>query len=404
MILLNPRLIGGPIGGPMKLTAKFVEHVSEAGKYYDQHGLFLHVRPSGAKKWLQRYTFKGHRREIGLGSAKIVSVATARKNAYQNLVFVSEGIDPIEDKKQDSVIPKFEKAARKVYEDNRPTWRNAKHAAQFIKTLETYAFPVIGNISVKDINSNHILRILSPIWVTKSETAKRVRQRLSTVFKYCVAKQWRSDDPANIAIVEALPNLKKKVQHRKSISYNDVSAFIETVSKSSAGLSTKLGLEFLILTATRSGEVRNARWDEVNGSLWTIPAERMKAGVAHRVPLPLRCIEILEEAKKISQGSGYIFEGTKPNKPLSENTFNKLMKELGLEVHAHGFRTSFRTWTQEKTNYPREIAETALAHSLKDKAEAAYARSDLLEKRAEMMEAWAQFINSSGSEVVQIRV
>ena len=378
----------------MKLTAKFVEHVSDSGKYYDQHGLFLHVRPSGAKKWLQRYTFKGRRREIGLGSAKIVSVATARKNAHQNLVLVSEGIDPIEDKKQDSVIPKFEAAARKVHEENRPTWRNPKHAAQFITTLETYAFPIIGNMSVKEINSSHILRILSPIWVTKAETAKRVRQRLSTVFKYCVAQQWRTDDPANTAIVEALPNSKRKVQHRRSISYNDVSDFIATVSKSSAGLSTKLGLEFLILTATRSGEVRNARWDEVNGSLWTVPPERMKAGVAHRVPLPLRCMEILEKAKKISQGSGYMFEGTKPNKPLSENTFNKLIKELGLEVHAHGFRTSFRTWTQEKTNYPREIAEAALAHSLKDKAEAAYARSDLLEKRAEMMEAWAQFICS----------
>ena len=304
----------------MKLTAKFVENVSEAGKYYDQHGLFLHVRPSGAKKWLQRYTFQGRRREIGLGSAKIVSLATARRNAHQNLVMVSEGIDPIEDKKQDSIIPRFEVAARKVYEDNRPTWRNAKHAAQFITTLETYAFPVIGSMSVKEINSSHILRILSPIWVTKAETAKRVRQRLSTVFKYCVAQRWRTDDPADIAIVKALPYLKKKVQHRKSISYNDVSDFIETVSKSSAGLSTKLGLEFLILTATRSGEVRNARWNEVNGSLWIIPEGRMKAGIEHRVPLSNRCMEILEEAKNINQGSDYIFEGTKPDKPLSENT------------------------------------------------------------------------------------
>ena len=387
----------------MKLTAKFVENVSEAGKYYDQHGLFLHVRPSGAKKWLQRYTFQGRRREIGLGSAKIVPVAIARRKAHQNLVLVSEGIDPIEDKKQDSVIPKFEVAARKVYEDNRPTWRNAKHAAQFITTLETYAFPVIGSMSVKEINSSHILRILSPIWVTKAETAKRVRQRLSTVFKYCVAQQWRTDDPADIAIVKALPYLKKKVQHRKSISYNDVSDFIETVSKSSAGLSTKLGLEFLILTATRSGEVRNARWNEINGSLWIIPEGRMKAGIEHRVPLSNRCMEILEEAQNINQGSDYIFEGTKPDKPLSENTFNKLMKELGLDVHAHGFRTSFRTWSQEKTNYPREIAEAALAHSLRDKAEAAYARSDLLEKRAEMMEAWAQFISADASDIVPIR-
>ena len=387
----------------MKLTAKFVENISVAGKYYDQHGLFLHVRPSGAKKWLQRYTFNGRRREVGLGSAKIVSVATARKTAHQNLVLVSEGVDPIEDKKQDSLIPTFEVAAREVYEANRPTWRNAKHAAQFITTLETYAFPTIGSMSVNDINSSHILSILSPIWVKKSETAKRVRQRLSTVFKYSVAQQWRNDDPANIAIVEALPNHKKKVMHRKSISYNDIAGFLKTVSGSSAGVNTKLGLEFLILTAARSGEVRNAHWNEIEGSLWTIPAERMKAGVAHRVPLPVRCMEILNEAKKISQGSGFIFEGTRFSKPLSENTFNKLMKDLGVEVHAHGFRTSFRTWTQEKTNFPREIAEAALAHSLKDKAEAAYARSDLLEKRAAMMDAWAQFISSGAPHVIPIR-
>ena len=392
------------MGGHMKLTTKFIENVTKAGKYYDQHGLFLHVRPSGAKKWLQRYTIKGRRREVGLGSAKVVAVAQARRNAYNNLVLVSEGIDPIEDKKQDKLIPNFKAAARSVYDTNLPTWRNAKHASQFITTLETYAFPVISNMTIKDITSTHILQILSPIWVTKCETAKRVRQRLSTVFKWCIANHWRLDDPADIAIVKALPRQSKKIMHRKSISYNEVANFLEIVKGSSAGHFTKLGLEFLILTATRSGEVRKASWNEIDGSIWTIPAERMKAGVTHRIPLPTRCIEILNLARKINKGSRYIFEGTQANKPLSENTFNKLIKELNLDVHVHGFRTSFRTWIQEKTNYPREIAETALAHSLKDKSEAAYARSDLLEKRAEMMEAWAQFISSSWSDVVQIRV
>lgn len=387
----------------MKLTAKFVENAKEAGKYYDQYGLFLHVRPSGAKKWLQRYTFNGRRREVGLGSAKIVSLATARRSAHQNLVLVSEGIDPIEDKKKENLIPTFEDVARKVHAAEVPTWRNAKHAAQFISTLETYAFPTIGSLKVNDINSSHILKILSPIWVTKSETARRIRQRLSKVFKHCVAQQWRTDDPAGMAIIEALPSHKKNVKHRKSISYIDVAGFLEAISGSSAGLNTKLGLEFLILTAARSGEVRNAQWNEINGSVWTVPAERMKAGVAHRVPLPVRCMEILKEAEKASQGSDFIFEGTKLGKPLSENTFNKLIQQLGFEAHAHGFRTSFRTWSQEKTNYPREIAEAALAHSLNDKAEAAYARSDLLEKRAEMMEAWAQFISSTASGVSRSR-
>ena len=312
----------------MKLTTKFVENVTKAGKYYDQHGLFLHVRPSGAKKWLQRYTINGRRREIGLGSATTVSVAKARRNAHDNLVLVSEGIDPIEDRKQDKLIPNFEAAARSVYEANLPTWRNSKHASQFITTLETYAFPIIGNMTVKDITSAHILQILSPIWVTKSETAKRVRQRLSTVFKYCIAKHWRLDDPADIAIIQALPRQSRKIMHRKSISYNDVSNFIKVILGSSAGLSTKLALEFLILTATRSGEVRNACWKEVDGSLWRIPAERMKAGETHRIPLPARCNEILSLAREINQGSEYIFEGTKPNKPLSENTFNKLMQGL----------------------------------------------------------------------------
>ena len=387
----------------MKLTAKFVEHVTEAGKYYDLHGLFLHVRPSGAKKWLQRYTVKGRRREIGLGSAKIVSVASARKKAYENLILVNEGKDPIQIKNEFKDIPTFEAAARQVYEDNRSTWRNAKHASQFITTLETYTFPVLGKMPVSEINSSHILQVLSPIWITKEETAKRVRQRISTVLKWCIAKQYRADDPADIAIRQALPRQSKKVKQRKSISYEDVSAFIEMVSKSSAGLSTKLALEFLILTAARSGEVRHATWSEIDNTLWTIPEERMKAGVTHRVPLSSRCLEILEEAKSISKGSEFVFEGVKQNSPLSENTFNKLMKELGVEVHAHGFRTSFRTWTQEKTNYPREIAEAALAHSLKDKSEAAYARSDLLEKRADMMQAWAQFISASASDVINIR-
>lgn len=387
----------------MKLTAKFVETINKSGKYYDLNGLFLHVKPSGAKKWLQRYTFNGRRREIGLGSAKIVSVAVVRKTALQNLILVNEGKDPIEEKRKDNVILKFEDAARIVYETNRPSWRNAKHAAQFISTLETYAFPVISNTPVNEINSAHILKILSPIWVTKEETAKRVRQRLSTVLRWCVAKRWRIDDPADISIIQALPRQSKKVLHRKSISYDDVAGFIETVSNSYAEKSTKLGLEFLILTAARSGEVRHAQWEEIEGSLWTIPETRMKAGIAHRVPLSFRCLDILEEAKQMSRGSDFIFEGTKKNKPLSENTFNKLMKELGLAVHAHGFRTSFRTWTQEKTNYPREIAEAALAHSLKNKAEAAYARSDLLEKRSEMMEAWAQYLSANNNNIFSLR-
>ena len=190
----------------------------------------------------------------------------------------------------------------------------------------------------------------------------------------------------------------------KSMDYREVGSFLKEIRNSSAGMTTKLALEFLILNASRSGEVRHAKWDEIDEKTWAIPAVRMKAKIAHRIPLTERCLEMLEEARTVSLGSDYIFCGYKKDRPLSENTFNKLIKELGYDVHTHGFRTSFKTWTQEQTNYPREVAEKQLAHSLSNKAEAAYARSDLLEKRAEMMEAWAQFINSSGSDVVQIRV
>ena len=394
--------MGGQLGGQVKLTAKFVESITAPGKYYDGNGVFLQVKPSGSKKWLQRYTINGRRREIGLGSAKLVSLAKVRKKAFNNLLLVGEGQDPIEEKRHSSAIPSFEDAARRVHADHLPSWRNPKHAAQFISTLETYAFPYIGKKLINDINSSHILQVLSPIWMTKEETAKRVRQRISTVMQWCIAKRWCSIDPADRTITTALPRQSNKVKHRKSISYDAVSDFINTIQKSNAGFSTKLAIEFLILTAARSGEVRYACWSEVNGNIWSIPAERMKSGVAHRVPLSKRCIQILTEAKTINLGSKFIFEGTRTNKPLSENTFNKLMKELGMAVHVHGFRTSFRTWTQEQTGYSREIAEAALAHSLKNKAEAAYARSDLLKKRGEMMESWSAYLSENSNNIISL--
>ena len=189
----------------------------------------------------------------------------------------------------------------------------------------------------------------------------------------------------------------------KSMDYQEVQSFIKEMRSSSAGITTKLALEFLILNASRSGEVRYAKWNEVDEKTWTIPAARMKAKITHRIPLTERCLEILEEAKNISQGSDYIFYGYKKDKPLSENTFNKLIKELGYDVHTHGFRTSFKTWTQEKTSYSREVAEKQLAHSLSDKAEAAYARSELIEKRKELLNSWAHFLTNNDTKIVAMR-
>lgn len=387
------------------LTAAFVKSVKVAGKYGDENGLRLVVKPSGAKQWVQRLTIRSKRTEMGLGSAKLVTLAEAREAAHANKKLARAGGDPLRAKRESQLVLTFEEAARKVHEINLPTWTNPKHGKQFISTLETYAFPALGNYKVGEITNSDVMDALLPIWLDKQETARRVMQRISTVMKWAIAQGMRQDNPAD-NIKSAMPKQKAKVKHRKSLPYDKVNTCIQVVKGSGAGISTKLALEFLILTAARSGEVRGATWDEIdfgggdaanpaipaNRVTWTIPAQRMKMDKEHSVPLPARAVEILHEAKAISSGGDLIFEGTKPNKPLSDMTLSKLVKELGFDVDVHGFRTSFRTWTQEQGNYPREICEAALAHGIKDKAEAAYARSDYMDKRAAMMDDWAAYV------------
>lgn len=372
------------------LTAQEVRTATDPGKYFDGHGLYLLVKPNGARSWVQRIVIRGKRREMGLGSASLVSLNEAREQAIANRKLARAGGDPIQAKRMSEAVLTFEEAARKVHELHRPTWRNPKHAAQFLSTLETYAFPHIGRIKAADVNTADVLRVLMPIWTEKPETARRVRQRIGTVMKWAVAQGWRQDNPAE-AIDRALPKTERVRAHRKALQYQDVPACLEAVKASKAGETTKLAFEFLVLTATRSGETRKAVWDEMDmeAGVWTIPALRMKAKKEHRIPLSARALEVLKAAKALSDGSELVFPGTKPGRPLSDMTLSKLVKELGFDVDIHGFRTSFRTWTQERTTYPREVAEAALAHTIKDKAEAAYARSDLFEKRRKMMEAWA---------------
>ena len=392
------------MGDQKLLSQRFVDTTEEPGKYFDKNGLFLRVKKGGSKKWVFRYSFNGKRPEMGLGNAKVIKLSKAREKALQALINVKDGLDPISLRRTKTFMPTFEEVALKVYEINRPSWRNEKHAAQFISSLKTYAFPQIGKMKVNAIETSHLLSILTPIWHTKSETALRLRQRLSTVLKYCKAQKWRSDDPADRDIIEVLPKQTRRSNHMKSMDYREVGSFLKEMRNSSAGMTTKLALEFLILNSSRSGEVRYATWDEIDEKTWIIPAERMKAKIAHRIPLTERCTEILEEAKRISLGSDYIFYGYKGDKPLSENTFNKLIKELDYDIHTHGFRTSFKIWTQEQTNYPREVAEKQLAHSLSNKAEAAYARSELIEKRQAMLEAWNSYLEESKAKVLSIRV
>jgi integrase len=372
------------------LTAQRVKVATDPGKYFDGHGLYLLVKPNGSRSWVQRIVIRGKRREMGLGSASLVTLAEAREAALANRKVARAGGDPIQARQEALAVLTFEEAARKVYEMHRPTWRNPKHASQFINTLETYAFPKIGAVKVGDVNTNDVLRVLTPIWTTKPETARRVRQRIGMVMKWAVAKGWRQDNPAE-AISQALPKHDRRKAHRKAMPYAEVPGFIATVKASKAGALTKLAMEFLILTAARSGEVRGASWSEIDrdAAIWTVPADRMKAKREHRVPLSPRAAKILAEARAMSDGSDLVFPGARRGRPLSDMTLSKLTRELGFDVDVHGFRTSFRVWAQEQTDAPREVAEAALAHTIRNQAEAAYARSDLFERRRDLMTRWS---------------
>ena len=384
-----------------KLTYVFTKSIGEPGKYHDGGGLGLYLRvdPGGAKFWVQRITVNGKRRELGLGSPPVITLANVRETALENKRMVRAGKDPLQAKRQARVIPTFEEATYKVYELNKPTWNNAKHAAQFISTLQTYAFPKIGQLKISDITTSDVMAVLTPFWTVKLETARRVRQRIGTVMKWAVAQGYRDYDPAQ-NVIEALPKQNKVQNHRKALHYSEVAGCINAIKRSKAGDATKHALEFLILTASRSGEIRNARWDEISVSIslssplpvWSVPADRMKAKRLHTIPLSTRAIAILGEAEALSDGSGLVFPGTSQGKALSDMTLSKLVKELGFDADVHGFRTSFKTWAQEKTDFANEVSEMALAHTIKNKAEAAYARSDLIEKRKEMMEQWAEYL------------
>jgi integrase len=388
-------------GTPLSATA--VRNLREPGKYYDLHGLFLRIEPTGSRRWVQRVSVAGRQREIGLGSADLVTLAEAREMAVSNKKLARAGGDPLAAKQERIAIPSLNEAIDKVIELNAPTWTNAKHAAQFKSTLTNYVTPKLGRRPVNDIQAADILSVLQPIWVDKNETARRVKQRIGTVMKWAIAQGYRTDDPT-IALNQVLPKPNRKPKHRASLPYTDVSDCLNVIKNSDAMLSTKLAIELLVLTATRSGEVRLADWSEVdlNAKTWTIPAERMKMKEEHIIPLSDRALDVLQQAKALGD-EGLIFPGMRSGRPMSDMTMSKLVKELGYPVDIHGFRTSFRTWVQEQTNTAHEVAERALAHKTTNKVEAAYARSDLFEKRRKLMDAWARYLGDEAAKVVQMR-
>lgn len=374
-------------------------------------GLGLQITETGSRAWVLRITVGNKRRAIGLGSYPTVLLAEARDRARQARAQIRDGVDPVVERKKakDAIAASqakavtFEMLAAQYIKSREASWSNAKHAAQWAATLATYAYPVIGHRLVSEINENDVLRVLeAPIgpegetfWNSKTETASRVRQRIEAVLDYGAVKKLRDgENPARWKgkLSAALPDRAKvqKVQHHAAMKFGDVPSFM-TRLRSVQGQGAR-ALEFAILTAARSGEVRGMKWPEVDldQCLWTIPASRMKAGREHRVPLSEAAVQVLQSQTKID-GCDLVFPSTKKT-ALSDMTLTAVLRRMGLEYTAHGFRSSFRDWTAEMTTYPNHVAEQALAHTIGDKVEAAYRRGDLLKQRRRLMDDWAAYL------------
>ena len=383
-----------------QLTAAKVKAVAEPGRYGDGAGLYLYVAPSGSKSWVQRIVVNGRRRDIGLGGYPTVGLAEARVQAAANRVVVSEGRDPVAEKRRPPK-PTFKEAAHQVHQANLPRWRNAKHAAAWIRTLERFAFPAFGNMPVDQVTRADVLAVLTPIWGTLPETARRVRQRIRTVMRWAMAHGFVEYNVAGEAIEGALPPMPKVKDHLRALYYREVSEAFKIVDESRSSPAARLCLEFTVLTAARSGEARGALWSEIDldQALWTVPAARMKGGLQHRVPLSTAALDVLTRAMEIRDGLDLVFPSPiRSGQPLSDMTLTKVLRDNGLAHLAtvHGFRSTFRDWASETTSASHAAMELSLAHRVGSEVEQAYARSDLLEQRRELLEAWGEFVSDVG--------
>ena len=391
----------------MALTAAKAKALSEPGMHNDGRGLYLRVAKGGSKGWILRITVDGRRRDIGLGGHPAVTLAKARQLADGHRLAVAEGRDPLAEKRRAKMLT-FAEASAKVHEANLPRWKNEKHTAQWLSTLERYAFPTIGKMPVDRIERRDVLAILTPIWTAKPETARRTRQRIRTVLKWAMAHEFVEHNAAGEGIDGALPAMRRFKAHHRALPYAEIPAALETIDASPAGLAARACMRFLILTAARSGEARGARWDEVDmdAATWTIPGERMKGGRQHVVPLSVAALAVLHEAAALRDDSGLIFSSPrKRGRPLSDMGLTKCLRDCGLADRAtvHGMRSAFRDWASERTNAPHAVMERALAHAVADAVEAAYSRSNLLERRRALMAEWGSFVTgTAGAEVIQL--
>lgn len=385
-----------------KLTKRSVDALGP-GRHGDGNGLYLVVDPSGARRWIVRVTVKGQRNrqgkplrtDFGLGAADVVPLQEARNKALEYRRLAKQGLNPRYNATKE--IPTFEEIARQVHIDRLPTWRNQKHGQQWINTLRDYAFPKIGRLPVSSVGQPEVLSCLSPIWTEKPETARRLMQRLRVVLDVARSRGFREGENPVGAIKDAnvLPKAKQRKKHHQAMVWRDVPAFFADL-KNRKAIAAK-ALMFTCLTVSRTGEVLGMRWAELDfiDNIWTCPAERMKTGVEHRVPLSPEMLAILEPLKAFQ--SEYVFEGQKRHRPLSNMAMLMLLRRMKIEgVTVHGFRSTFRDWAGECANVPREIAEMSLSHRVGSAVEQAYARSDLLEKRRDLLNSWSKFVCSGG--------
>jgi len=391
--------------GAYKLTAKQVQSFKKPGAYEDGNGLRLVVHEGGSRNWVLRVQVNGKRTSAGLGAYPEVTLENARELAALRRKAIKCGDEAprVKIAGRASIAANavtFRMAFSNFFEKREKELTNPKHRQQWRNTMATYAYPVIGDKAVADVTGPDIETILRPIWMEKPETARRVLQRLTEIFDAAIFHRWRTTANPCTGVRQVLAKKRPEAKHHRAMPYADVPAFITKLREFPSWPETRLALEFLILTASRSGEIRGARWDEVDAEkgIWTIPANRMKRRKPHAVPLSPRCLEILKEAKALKRRSVLIFPSQEGG-VLSDMTFTKLLRDQGYGnvATAHGFRSSFRDWCAEVAKVDEDVAEAALAHVVRDKVKAAYKRTQFLEERRTLMALWATYIVSAAA-------
>ena len=381
------------MGAMPKLSAlKIKSLLRKPGRHGDGNGLYLLVSKTNSASWMIRIVINAHRTDMGLGPYPIVGLAKARIRAVETKAAVLDGRDPMAERKQQGRST-FAETAQLFYKNNRPSWKTERHAKAWISRINCYTLPAIGHIPINLIDQSHVLDVLRPIWTTKHETAKKVRQHLSQIFKYAMAEGWRQTNPAGEAVDAGLPNARHTTVHQRAMPYHQTAEILDIINRTGAYPTSKLCVRFMALTAARPGEARGATWDEFHPQQreWIIPPKRMKTGKLHRVPLSQAAMDVLGQAMQMRDTTELVFPSAR-GKVISDSALSKLFRENNIFAVPHGFRSSFRDWGSNELRADSDALEICLAHVVGSKTKRAYFRSDLFEERREIMDAWGEYL------------